>query len=151
MLSKSTEYAIRSLVFIQVQNWMEKRPGVAEIAKEIEAPTAFTAKILHTLTTHGLLNSMKGRGGGFFFTDNQSELTIYEIILVMEGNGLFSKCGIGLKNCSDDNPCPAHDQYKYIRDQLLSLAQSETISSMAKKILEGHAVLNRIIDKQIQP
>lgn len=151
MLSKSTEYAIRALVFVQLQNWMEQRPGVAEISKEIEAPTAFSAKILHMLTTHKLLNSMKGRGGGFYFTDNQSELTVYEIILVMEGGGLFTECGIGLKNCSDENPCPLHDQYRIIRDQLLVLAKSKTISSMAKNIQDGQAVLSRILHTQIKP
>lgn len=40
MLSKSTEYAIRALVFVQLRNWEKKRPGVGEIAKEIEAPEA---------------------------------------------------------------------------------------------------------------
>ncbi len=67
MLSKSSEYAIRALVFIQLCNWEKKRPGVGEIAKEIEAPEAYTAKILQTLTKNKLLDSMKGRGGGFFF------------------------------------------------------------------------------------
>jgi Rrf2 family protein len=149
MLSKSTEYATRALIFIQLQNWMKKRPGVLEIATEIEAPTAFTAKILHILTTHKLLNSMKGRGGGFYFADNQSELTVYEIILVMEGGGMFTECGIGLNGCSDENPCPLHDQYEKIRAQLLMLAKSETISSMAGKIQDGQAVLNRITKNQL--
>jgi Rrf2 family protein len=147
ILSKSTEYAIRALIFVQLQNWMQKRPGVLEIAQEIEAPTAFSAKILHLLTMHKLLNSMKGRGGGFYFTDNQTKLTIYEIILVMEGDALFTECGIGLSNCSDINPCPLHDQYVEIRDQLLALAKVETISSMANKIKAGHAVLSRITQK----
>jgi len=145
MLSKSTEYAIRALIFIQLQNWREKRPGVVEIATEIEAPTAFSAKILHTLTTHRLLNSMKGRGGGFFFTNNNSELTIYEVIMIMEGDMLFTDCGIGLKNCSDKNPCPLHEQYYQIRDQLLIMAKSNTISLMAEKIRNGEAVINRFI------
>ena len=68
MLVKSTEYAIRALVYIQLQNWNKKRPGVIEIAKEIEAPAAYSAKILQTLTRHKLVDSMKGRGGGFFLT-----------------------------------------------------------------------------------
>ena len=142
MLAKSTEYAIRALVFVQLQNWMGKRPGVIEIAGEIEAPAPFSAKILHTLTTHRLLNSAKGRGGGFYFNGNQSELTIYDIILVMEGDGLFKRCGIGLKKCSDERPCPLHEQYEKIRNELLALVKSETISSMAEKIQQGHAVLS---------
>ena len=149
MLSKSTEYAIRALIFVELQNLNGKRPGVAEIAKEIEAPVAFSAKILHTLTTRKVLNSMKGRGGGFFFSENKSQLTVYEIILIMEGDKLCTEGGIGLSNCSNDNPCPLHDQFEKIRDQLLSLAKAETIHSMALKIKSGKAVLSRITENNI--
>lgn len=143
MLTKSTEYALRALVYVQLQNWKEMRPGVPEIAREIEAPTAFTAKILHILTSRKILESMKGRGGGFFFADNQSDLSLYNVILVMEGDGLFTKCGFGLKNCSDSNPCPLHDGYMTLRKALFDLAKNKTISSMAQNIREGHAVLSR--------
>ena len=142
MTSKSTEYAIRALVYIQLQNWNSKRPGVSEIAREIEAPEAYSAKILHTLTRHRLLDSMKGRGGGFFFSENQSELTLYKVILVMEGDSSFTKCGFGLKNCNDSQPCPLHDEYTLLREGFLNIARSETIGSLAKKILNKTAVLN---------
>lgn len=145
MLSKSTKYAIRALVFIQLQNWNNSRPGVIEIAREIEAPAAFTGKILHTLTRHRLLDSMKGRGGGFFFPDNQSNLTLYEIIHVMEGDSLFISCGFGLKNCSESNPCPVHDAYKKIRDAYFELASQETVQSLSQKISDGKAFLNHSI------
>ena len=143
MLTKSTEYAIRALIYVQVQNWKQKRPGVAEIAREIEAPAAFTAKILHILTSRRILESMIGRGGGFFFPDNESEITLYEVVMVMEGDGLFTRCGFGLKNCHDANPCPLHDRYVAIRTELLEMAHSETVNSLAQKISKGHAVLNR--------
>jgi Rrf2 family protein len=145
MLTKSTEYAIRALVFIQLQNWKELRPGVPEIAREIEAPTAFTAKILHALASRGVVESMKGRGGGFFYADNQSDLSLYQVVMVMEGDRLFTKCGFGLKNCSDSNPCPLHDQYHGLREGLLRMAHSETIGTLAEKISSGRAVLNRTI------
>jgi len=143
MLSKSTEYAIRALVYIRMQNRLQRRPGVAEIAGEIEAPVAFTAKILHTLTRQRLLMSMKGRGGGFFFGEDQPEVTLHSIIVLMEGDGIFTRCGFGLKNCSDLNPCPLHSEFITIRDGLVELAMSETIGSLAEKISSGTAVLNR--------
>lgn len=145
MLTKSTEYAIRALVYVQLKNWEQKRPGVIEIAKEIEAPEAFSAKILQTLTKHKLLDSMKGRGGGFFFSGNQSDLTLYDIIHVMEGDACFYKCGFGLKDCSDENPCPLHEKYKVIRESFFEIVKTETIQSLSKRILEGNAILNRLI------
>jgi Rrf2 family protein len=138
MLTKSTEYAIRALVYVQLQNWLKKRPGVEEIAREIEAPEAFSGKILQTLTKHKLLDSMKGRGGGFFFDENESHLTLYDVI---------HKCGFGLKNCNNENPCPLHDRYIEVRDGFYNIVKSETINSLAKKILEGNAVLNRMVVK----
>jgi Rrf2 family protein len=143
MLTKSTEYAIRALIYVQIQNWKKLRPGVSEIALEIEASTAFTAKILHQLTSRRVLESMKGRGGGFFFTGNNSDLSLYQVIILMEGDGLFTKCGFGLKNCNDDNPCPIHDRHIKLRKELFNMANSETVSSLAQKISQGHAVLNR--------
>ena len=145
MLSKSTEYAIRALVFIQLINWNKRRPGVEEIAREIEAPVAYTAKILQLLTKHRLLDSMKGRGGGFFFSNNQSELTLYKVIHVMEGDACFHKCGFGLKQCNNNNPCPLHEKYKIIRDGFFEIVNTETIRSLSKKIMDGNAVLNRSV------
>lgn len=145
MLSKSTEYAIRALVFIRLENWKERRPGVIEIAREIETPPAFTAKILQILTRHRLVQSMKGRGGGFFFSHDREPITLHEVILVMEGDGLFHRCGIGLKNCSNENPCPIHYEYMKVREEMSHIVQNETIYSLASKVASGEAVINRII------
>ncbi|MFV0265718.1 MAG: RrF2 family transcriptional regulator [Draconibacterium sp.] len=145
MLAKSTEYAIRALVYVQLKNWEGKRPGVVEIAREIEAPEAFSAKILQTLTRHQLLDSAKGRGGGFFFNDEQTQLSLYKIIHVMEGDGCFHRCGFGLKSCNNDNPCPLHDQYKVVRDSFYDIVRKESIQSLSEKIKKGEAVLKRSI------
>lgn len=141
MLAKSTEYAIRALTFVQIRNWEQKRPGVIEIAQEIKAPKAFTAKILHILSRHRLLVSMKGRGGGFFFNNNQSDLTLYDVIHIMEGDALFHKCVLGLKECDGSNPCPLHDKYIYVRNGFQEMARTETIHSLSQKIRSGNAVL----------
>lgn len=145
MLSKSTEYAIRALVFVQLRNWEEKRPGVGEIAREIEAPEPYTAKILQTLTKQKLVDSAKGRGGGFFFSDNQSSLTLYDVIHTMEGDASFHKCGFGLTSCNNQNPCPFHDKFIVVRDGFFEIAKTETISALSDSIRRGDAVLNRIV------
>ena len=144
MLTKGTEYAIRALVYIQLQSWKDKRPGIVEIAKEIEAPEQYSAKILQTLTRHKLLKSMKGRGGGFFFDEDNEEITPYDVIHVMEGDDIFNKCGFGLKNCNNDNPCPLHNQYVKVRDGFYDIVVSETIQSLSEKIINGKAVLKRL-------
>lgn len=147
MLTKSTEYAIRALVFIQLMNNKSLRPGVIEVASNIQAPQAFTAKILQTLTKHQLISSMKGRGGGFFFAEDAKNLTLYRVIALIEGPSIFTRCGFGLSQCSETNPCPLHHRYAVIREGYLQIAQTETIQTLTAKIERGEAVLNSLVNK----
>lgn len=132
MFNKETEYALRGLVYIQLQNYNDRRPGIAEISKEIDAPPFYTAKILQQLVRQGFIFSIKGKGGGFFFDNHKPELTIRELITYTEGTNLITGCGFGLKNCSEENPCPLHEKYAPIRSAIDHLVSTETIQSLAK-------------------
>jgi Rrf2 family protein len=144
MLGKTTEYAIRALVYIFIQNQNGKRPGFKEISRKIDSPEQFTAKVLQNLARSELISSMKGRGGGFFFDQPATPLTIYDVIKVMEGEKFFSKCGFGLNLCDGENPCPLHVDYLSLREGFFRLVNKETIQSLANKINEQNAVLTRL-------
>jgi Rrf2 family protein len=144
MIGKTTEYAIRALVYIFIQNQEGKRPGFKEISRKIDSPEQFTAKVLQNLARAELISSMKGRGGGFFFDQTATPLTIYDVIRVMEGEKFFSKCGFGLKRCDEESPCPLHDDYSPVRESFFNLVKKETIQSLSKKINEQKAVLTRL-------
>jgi len=88
----------------------------------------------------GFLNSIKGKGGGFYFDPDQPELTLKELINATEGNKIITGCGFGLKHCNDDNPCQLHDKYKSIREALEELVATETIQSLAKKYEPGRSL-----------
>ncbi|WP_423130265.1 RrF2 family transcriptional regulator [Gaoshiqia sp. Z1-71] len=137
MFNKETEYALRSLVYIQQQNDRERRPGIAEIAKEIEAPAPFTAKVLQRLVRLGFIESVKGKGGGFHFDHEKPELPLRELILATEGGSIFNGCGFGLKYCDSENPCPLHEQYAPIRNAINKLVSEESIQSLARKAASG--------------
>ena len=143
MLGKTTEYAIRALVYIFIQNQEGKRPGFKEIAKKIDSPEQFTAKVLQILAREELILSMKGRGGGFFFDQPATPLTLHEVIRVMEGEKFFSKCGFGLNRCDCENPCPMHNDYSPVREGFFQLVKEVTIKSLANKINDHKAVLTR--------
>jgi len=120
-------------VYIQIQNSLERRPGVAEIAEKITAPPSFTAKILQRLVRLGFVESLKGKGGGFYFDSQKPDLPIKDLIIATEGGRNFSGCGFGLKQCNDQNPCPLHYKYAPIREAINNLVSDETVQSLAKK------------------
>jgi Rrf2 family protein len=134
MFNKETEYALRGLVYIQLQNLKGRRPGTAEVAKEIEAPPFFTAKILQRLVRTGFLESLKGKGGGFFFDPEKSDLPVVQLVSAIEGDSSFSGCVFGLKHCDKDNPCPLHQKYVPIRESINKLLSDETVQSLAEKL-----------------
>ena len=144
MLGRTTEYAIRAMVYIYIRNLEGGRPSFKEIAKNIDSPEQFTGKVLQNLARSGLVSSVKGKGGGFYFSDPLRSLTLYEVIRAVEGDGYFSKCGFGLKQCDSTHPCPMHEEYSEIRGGFFRLANKQTIQSLATKINESKAVLNRI-------
>ncbi|MBN1986635.1 MAG: Rrf2 family transcriptional regulator [Prolixibacteraceae bacterium] len=146
MFKKETEYALRALVYIQLQNYKKRRPGIAEIASEIETPQSFTAKILQRLVKQGFVESMKGINGGFFFDSSKEDLPLKKLIVSIEGDSLFTGCGFGLKHCDDNNPCPLHESYAPIRDAINKLVTEQTIQSLAQKYNTNEKItLNRLI------
>ncbi len=145
MFKKETEYALRALVYIQLQNNVERRPGIAEIASEIETPQSFTAKILQRLVKQGFVQSLKGINGGFFFDSERADLPLKDVIVSIEGDALFNGCGFGLKNCDENNPCPLHYDYAPIRNGINQLVTGQTIQSLAKKYMENdRMILSRL-------
>ena len=145
MFNKETEYALRGLVYIKLQNLKNRRPGTVEIAKEIEAPPFYTAKILQRIVRFGLLKSLKGKGGGFFFDENKPDLPLGRLISAIEGDKSFSGCGFGLKHCDENNPCPLHEKYAPIRDSINNLVSEETVQSLARKVYKKELGLKEII------
>ena len=143
MVGKTSEYAIRALVFVFMQNQAGKRPGFKEIAKKINSPEQFTAKILQKLAREQFVSSAKGRGGGFFFDQPVVPLNLYDVIRVLEGELFFSKCGFGLEHCNCENPCPMHDDYYPVREGFFNMVKNVTIQSLASKIHEQKGVLTR--------
>jgi Rrf2 family iron-sulfur cluster assembly transcriptional regulator len=109
MFSKDCEYRIRSLIWIAVKSNKGERVNVTSITKQIDSPTAFTAKILQKLVKGGIVLSAKGPRGGFEITPVQMEETsLATIVEVLDGATIYNGYGLGLATCSEEKPCPIH-------------------------------------------
>lgn len=135
MFSKATEYALRATVYIAQRGTEENKPGIAEIAKAIDSPQSFTAKILQLLTKDNkIISSVRGPNGGFFLTKKAKGLPVRAIIEAMGEDEVLEKCVFGLKQCSDSKPCPMHKRYKLIKAELKMLFEEKTIQDLANEL-----------------
>ncbi|MCJ8163300.1 Rrf2 family transcriptional regulator [Pontibacter sp. E15-1] len=144
MLSKTTEYALRAIVYIALNNGQGQRIGVKEIAKDLELPTHFMGKILQDLVRKGMIASAKGPGGGFYLHRPGSEISILEVIRTIDGLEDFKKCGMGMKQCSDKHPCPLHNDIKAYRDHLLRVFSTKTIQDLVGSIQSGNYFITNL-------
>lgn len=143
MFSKTTEYAIRATIFIAKKSTGQHKLGIEEIADAIDSPRSFTGKILQLLTRNNkIVSSVRGPNGGFFITDKAKKLPVFAILEATGESEVLKKCVMGLKMCSETQPCPMHIQYKVIKNELLNLFTTKTIEQLASEIKEGAVYLN---------
>ena len=127
MLTKSVEYAIKSLILIKYQDC---RINVEDISSRLGIPKNFTSKILQLLVKKDYISSQKGPGGGFI--PNDYTRTIKELIIDVDGDFKYDRCSLGLSECSDINPCPLHDYFKPIKTKILDEFMIVTIEEICK-------------------
>jgi Rrf2 family protein len=141
MFSKSLQYAIKAVIFIQTKSKDGVKPGALEVGQAIDAPKAFTAKILQILVKEHVIGSNKGPGGGFFLDEYHSNKTLKNILMAIDGPSLIKGCSLGLQKCSDLNPCPLHDQIKVVREETIKMLESKTIKEFGDDVAEGKTTL----------
>jgi Rrf2 family iron-sulfur cluster assembly transcriptional regulator len=144
MFSKACEYGIRAVIFINQQSAKKNRVSLVDIANAIASPSAFTAKILQKLVKSGHVKSLKGPRGGFHIAEETIDaISLHDIVVAIDGHGLFLQCCLGLPQCNDLKPCPMHDQYKEVRGGLLKMLKETTVSDLANQLEEGKGFLKQ--------
>lgn len=142
MFSKACEYGIKATIFIAVNSSENKRVTPSEISAEIDSPTAFTAKILQALVRHGVVKSVRGAYGGFEMDkDKIASTKLSQIVYAIDGDNIYKGCGLGLHTCNENHPCPVHDRFKVIRDELRDMLENTTIEQLALDIKSGVSFL----------
>lgn len=134
LFSKTCEYAIRATIYIAQQSKEDKKVAIKDIAKGIDSPEHFIAKILQNLSKKGFISSTKGPNGGFFIDKKGRKTTIADIVLLVDGDSLFTNCVLGLKQCSEAKPCPLHHQYKETRKNIIELFRTAKVGQISEQV-----------------
>lgn len=144
MFSKACEYAIKASIYIALQSLEDKRASLKIIASETSSPEAFTAKILQTLCKNNLVHSIQGAYGGFEIKQEALRtIRISDIVQAIDGGLLLTGCGLGLSECSSQKPCPIHNSYAPIRNDLNQLLKNTSLYDLAKGLDHGLTFLKR--------
>lgn len=133
--SKACEYGIRAALYVVAQKGVKVK--IKEACETINTPEPFTAKVMQTLTKAQIISSAKGPSGGFYITEQQQEHSLFDLVKAIDGDHIFTKCGLGLETCSSDKPCPVHNQFVEIREQLIQTLKEASLTNMTDKLDSG--------------
>lgn len=124
MLSRSTEYALRAMACVARA---DRRISVGEIAVATQVPSRYLAKVMQGLGRAGLVNSTRGRTGGFVLARDPSEVSILEIVSAVDPIERICKCPLDLPEHADQL-CALHAR---IDDALAHVEKAFQRSSLA--------------------
>ncbi|MGX9987296.1 RrF2 family transcriptional regulator [Chryseobacterium sp. POL2] len=143
MFSKTCEYALRALIYITQQTKDGGRIGIKDIASGIDSPEYFIAKILQDLSRKGFVQSAKGPTGGFYLDSISLNRSLAEIVKEMDGDKIFTGCALGLKECSESHPCPVHNEFRHIRNNLQNMLNEMKIGDFVSQLEAQKIFLRR--------
>ncbi|MBS1748469.1 MAG: Rrf2 family transcriptional regulator [Bacteroidetes bacterium] len=133
MLSKKTQYAFKALMYMaQVEK--EGPILIAEIAQKKNIPIKFLENILLELKNMGVLDSKKGKGGGYFFKERPKNITLASVMRKLDGPIALLPC-VSLnfyepcKNC-DEGDCKLRDTLILVRDATLKILEKKSVADL---------------------
>ncbi|HEY7682709.1 MAG TPA: Rrf2 family transcriptional regulator [Gemmatimonadales bacterium] len=126
-LPQTAEYAIRAVTHIASADGEQVR--VEDIARALTVPRNYLSKTLHQLARAGILESTRGRGGGFRLAGPAAELTLADVVRPF-GLTDQGRCVLGRPECRDQSPCAAHWRWKATAGQLSAFFSETTIADL---------------------
>ena len=144
MFSKAWEHGIKAIIYIATQSMEGRRVKIGDVAEHAGSPEAFTGKVLGLLTKHNIVHSHTGPNGGFDIDTNRMKtIRVSDIVSAIDGDAIYTGCGLGLEKCSSSQPCPMHDKFIRVRNQLKQVLETTTIYDLAIGLKSGKTTLIR--------
>lgn len=144
MFSKACQYGIKATVYIASQSSLGNRVSLKDIAFNVNSPEAFTAKILHQLAKSNILDSLKGPTGGFVIPEGRAAtIKLSDIVSAIDGDSIYMGCALGFDLCDAHQPCPMHNKFAGIRDDLKRMLHNTSLYELAHGVDDGMSFLKR--------
>ena len=106
-----------------------------EIAKALGIPKEFISKILQSLTESGIVESKRGKNGGFTLAKDPSKIRLIDVVAAIDGLDIFNSCVLGFPSCTPDHPCPVHENWGELRTNAYNMLTDETLDKFKEKTL----------------
>ena len=132
MLSKTAVYALRAIASLAELDAGEFA-GAGDLADRLGAPRNYLGKLLRTLADAGIVESQKGKGGGFRLAMPPERVAVYDVVEPIDHVSRWRGCFLGRSRCSEKSPCAVHLRWAGVRDQYLRFLCETTVADLLQK------------------
>ncbi len=131
-ISKKGDYAIRGMVYLASRP-PDQTVLVSEIARAMDVPPLFLAKIFQQFSKLGLVRSFRGSGGGFLLGRSPEDITLCEIVEAVEGPIMPNRCVMSSGTCSRDKVCTVHPVWKKVQANVRETLSAVTLKDLSDR------------------
>ncbi|WP_228238308.1 RrF2 family transcriptional regulator [Allomuricauda sp. M10] len=139
MLSNSSKYAIKGVIYLALNSNEDHKVMVREIYEVIHVPEAYLAKLLQELSRHHVISSVRGPKGGFYLSQEDQKRTLMDIVKVIDGEKKVNSCVMGVNTCDRSNPCVLHKLVGSNKARFISVLEHTTILDLIESKQEFEA------------
>jgi Rrf2 family protein len=131
-ISRKIDYGLRAMIYLSSIP-MESVVPFREIARQMDVPEDFLAKILKTLVDQGLVKSTRGPHGGYALARNPVDISFLDVIEAVEGPVALNVCLDGEDACGHSTACTMVDVWRQGQERMLDVYRQSRLSDLAFK------------------
>jgi Rrf2 family protein len=153
LFSKSAEYTLRALTRV-AETGFEQPFNAATLCSEINIPLPFARKGFQHLVRAEILRATRGPGGGYCLKRPAESITLYDVIVAMDGAEAFNTCPLGVETacppgtassvacatckashpaCGIESVCPIHETWQIMRRLVIDKFKHCTLRDIQHK------------------
>lgn len=128
LINRDVDYAARALVFMARAN--KPMVSVTHMQAEVGVARPFLRKILQKLHKAGILQAVKGKGGGFSLARTPGRIRLSDLLAALQGPLKINDCVFRKKLCQNHAACLLRHKIAAIEDRMLSELEGITVKDL---------------------
>lgn len=138
MISKKTKYGLKALIYLARE--YDRGPIlISDLARDERIPKKFLELILLTLKNNGVLQSKKGKGGGYYLGKPPEQISLGYVVRLLDGplapvpcvsETAYAHC----EECLDEQSCGIRLVMKEVRDAIATILDGTTLADVLERV-----------------
>jgi len=135
LLSQGAQYTISAIIALSREP-MGKAVSAGDLARPLNCPSAYLSQTLAKLVPHGIIDTRRGLNGGVYLLKKPTEIKLIEIVEAIDGSEFFERCFLGIPGCGHIEPCPFHETWSGMREEIREWLSNTTIEEASSQMTD---------------